>query len=135
AGRTATSPCSGRGGFQTRALARGAVAGLALGLVTLAALAAWGGTTNAHATAELRSMNQVGRVWSQVFQHIDAENQAAHDFVNVGGPATTTSRRPSGPPGRRWSGWPAKPGRSRLRRWRPSGPPTTGRSRPSAPFR
>ena len=52
--------------LQTRALARGAVAGLALGLVTLAALAAWGGTTNAHATAELRSMNQVGRVWSQV---------------------------------------------------------------------
>jgi diguanylate cyclase len=73
--------------LRTRVLARAAVAGLALGLLALAALAAWGSETNTRATAELRKMNTVSRVWSQVFQEIDAENEAAHDFVNAGGKA------------------------------------------------
>src|SRR3989440_4468258 len=65
----------------SRVLARAAVAGSALGLVTLAALVIWSTATTYRATTRVRAMDQVSQTWSDIFQQVSLEEDAAREYA------------------------------------------------------
>jgi diguanylate cyclase len=70
--------------LDSRALARSAVAGLAVGLLVLIGLALWGTSLTERSTAQLRAMNNISDGWGQVSQHMVIVDEALHDFQHAG---------------------------------------------------
>jgi diguanylate cyclase (GGDEF)-like protein len=75
----------------TTALARVAMAGLALGLAALAALAVWSTVTNQRATARVGAMNEISDRWDRTFQHTVLEGEALESFLHGG---SSEARKP-----------------------------------------
>ncbi|MFI5955056.1 diguanylate cyclase domain-containing protein [Cryptosporangium sp. NPDC051539] len=69
--------------LERRAVARLAVIGSVLGLVTLAGLASWGTVTTNQATTHIRTLNQHADHWARVFARLNLEQDAAEDFVRI----------------------------------------------------
>jgi diguanylate cyclase len=88
----ASPPPHGQGvGMRTmvlgsRAMARVAVAGLALGLVALAGLAVWSTVTNERTTAQVREMNEISERWGRIFQQTVLEGESLQAFLQAGSP-------------------------------------------------
>src|SRR5688500_5276510 len=66
-----------------RAVARGAVAALALGLTLLAGLAVVSTRNTARAAAEIAATERISEQWSQVFLRISIEYEQLVDFVRA----------------------------------------------------
>ncbi|SDT66213.1 putative bifunctional diguanylate cyclase/phosphodiesterase [Actinoplanes derwentensis] len=66
---------------RSKAVARAAVIGLALGVFALAALAAISITTNASTTSHIRHNSQISDRWSQIDLHISVEAEALNDYM------------------------------------------------------
>jgi diguanylate cyclase (GGDEF)-like protein len=67
-----------------RSVRRTALAGLAVGLAALAALAIAGAVSTGRATAQVREYTQVSRHWGQVFVRISEEDEALQQYLNTG---------------------------------------------------
>jgi diguanylate cyclase len=66
----------------SRAVARTAIAALAVGLFALAGLAIWGSVSMDRATARVASLNEINDVWGKVFQKVNLEDDAARAYLN-----------------------------------------------------
>lgn len=66
---------------RSKAVARAAVIGLAIGVFALAALAAVSITTNAGTTRDIRHNSQISDRWASLDLHISVENEALNDFM------------------------------------------------------
>ncbi|GAA1625819.1 putative bifunctional diguanylate cyclase/phosphodiesterase [Actinoplanes couchii] len=66
---------------RSKAVARAAVIGLALGVFALAALAAVSITTNASTTSHIRHNSQISDRWAQIDLHISVESEALNDYM------------------------------------------------------
>jgi diguanylate cyclase (GGDEF)-like protein len=67
-----------------RATARTAIAGLALGVFTLAGITLWSTHSSQEITRKLQSSNEIADGWGQVFQHLNLEDEAAGDYLRAG---------------------------------------------------
>jgi diguanylate cyclase (GGDEF)-like protein len=68
-----------------RAVARIAVAGLALGLAVLAVLTLWGSAATQATTARVRAINAVSSRWGSIFTHLTVEDSALRQYLATGG--------------------------------------------------
>ena len=68
---------------RTRVLARVAVIGLTLGLSALAALAVYSTASTAQTTSRVRSGDEISDQWSQIFQHVNFENEMLLDSLKI----------------------------------------------------
>ncbi|GAA4963331.1 putative bifunctional diguanylate cyclase/phosphodiesterase [Actinoplanes utahensis] len=66
---------------RSKAVARTAVIGLALGVFALAVLAAVSITTNARSSSHIRHASEISNYWSQFDLHISVEAEALNDFM------------------------------------------------------
>jgi diguanylate cyclase len=69
--------------LQSRAVARAAVAVLALGVFVLAGLALWSTSSTRRATARVATANELGDVWGQLFDHVNLEEDMMHAYVGT----------------------------------------------------
>ena len=69
--------------LQSRAVARVAVAVLALGVFVLAGLALWSTSSTRRATARVATANELGDVWGQLFDHVNLEEDMMHAYVGT----------------------------------------------------
>ncbi|MDQ1656253.1 MAG: two-component system, NtrC family, sensor kinase [Cryptosporangiaceae bacterium] len=74
-----------------RALARAAVAGLAIGLVLLAGLAVWSTASMKRATAHVRELNKVSDAWGIVFEQINIDHDVTQQYLEA---TTDLGRQP-----------------------------------------
>ncbi|GLZ29139.1 hypothetical protein Lesp02_13290 [Lentzea sp. NBRC 105346] len=71
--------------IEARATARASVAGLSIGLITLAGLALWTSLSMQSTNAHLRELNETSDRWGQVVQHVDVADHAMGDYLRAGG--------------------------------------------------
>jgi diguanylate cyclase len=69
--------------LRSRAAARTAVLGLALGVAALAGLALWNTTNTALITARIRDFNQDSNHWTQFLLHVSEEYEALNDYTRA----------------------------------------------------
>jgi diguanylate cyclase (GGDEF)-like protein len=67
--------------LDNRALARTAVAVLALGLAALAGVAVWSTASTEQAAAKMRSANDVNNAWNKIFVRVSTEIEVMNDFL------------------------------------------------------
>jgi diguanylate cyclase (GGDEF)-like protein len=68
------------------AMARAALAWLALGLAALAGLAVWSTVSNQRTTAHFREMNEISDRWGRIFQKTTLEGEVLEAFLDGGSP-------------------------------------------------
>jgi diguanylate cyclase (GGDEF)-like protein len=66
-------------------VARAAIAGLALGLVALATLTAWGTVESRTTTERVRRVNRISTVWGSLFSRVSAEDSATRIYLTSNG--------------------------------------------------
>ncbi|TWP53830.1 EAL domain-containing protein [Lentzea tibetensis] len=71
--------------LEARSIARGAVVGLALGLIGLTGLSLWGNISMQRATSRLDALNDVSDQWNQILQRVDVEDHAMSDYLRSRG--------------------------------------------------
>ena len=71
--------------IEARATARASVAGLSIGLVTLAGLALWTSLSMQSTNAHLRELNETSDRWGQVVGQVDVADHAMGDFLRADG--------------------------------------------------
>jgi diguanylate cyclase (GGDEF)-like protein len=71
------------GAFARRALARAALAGLAVGVVGLAALAVGGTVTSQRSAAQLRSADQTLSAWDRALVQVSTEAEVMSDYLHT----------------------------------------------------
>jgi diguanylate cyclase (GGDEF)-like protein len=75
----------------SRAIARWAVVGLALGLSALTGLALWSTVSTERTTAAAGRLDRTSAVWGQVLLHVSVENEALTDYLRA---SSTVGRQP-----------------------------------------
>jgi diguanylate cyclase (GGDEF)-like protein len=69
--------------LQSRVVARGTIAVLAIGVFALAGLAVWGTSTTERATARVASATELGDAWSQLFERVNLEESLMHAYLGT----------------------------------------------------
>jgi diguanylate cyclase (GGDEF)-like protein len=68
---------------RSRAVARGAIAVLAVGVSVLAGLAMWSTSNTQRATARVGAVNERGVYWGQLFDHVNLEEDMMNAYVGA----------------------------------------------------
>jgi diguanylate cyclase (GGDEF)-like protein len=69
--------------MRSRKTARAAIAGLSVGLLSLAALALWSYSRTAEATAAVRTNTAISSHWTAVFVNVSTESEALTDYLSA----------------------------------------------------